>query len=53
MSKDFPNILVFASGTKTGGGAGLKTMVNATRSVPPSLDAVIVAVVSNHREGGR
>lgn len=52
MNKKLPNVLVFASGTKTGGGSGFEVMVNATRSNPPRLDAKIVAVVSNHECGG-
>jgi phosphoribosylglycinamide formyltransferase 1 len=47
-----PNILVFASGTKTGGGSGFEKVVRATRSVPRVLDAKICAVVTNHRDGG-
>ncbi|MDD5489133.1 MAG: formyltransferase family protein [Candidatus Moranbacteria bacterium] len=47
-----PRILVFASGTKTGGGSGFETMVRAMRSIPPKLEADIVGVVSNHEHGG-
>ena len=46
------NILVFASGTKTGGGSGFETVVRATRARPPILDACICAVITNHFEGG-
>lgn len=52
MSKENPNVLVFASGTKTGGGSGFEVIVNASRANPPILDAVICGVVSNHPEGG-
>jgi phosphoribosylglycinamide formyltransferase-1 len=52
MEKTNPNILVFASGTKTGGGSGFETMVRASRTVPPILDARICAVITNHYEGG-
>jgi phosphoribosylglycinamide formyltransferase 1 len=52
MKKTPPNILVFASGTKTGGGSGFETMVEASRTMPPILDAWICAVVTNHFGGG-
>lgn len=52
MKKTNPNILVFASGTKTGGGSGFETMVRASRTRPPILDAWICAVVTNHFGGG-
>jgi phosphoribosylglycinamide formyltransferase 1 len=52
MKKTNPNILVFASGTKTGGGSGFETMVRASRTRPPVLDAWICAVITNHFEGG-
>jgi phosphoribosylglycinamide formyltransferase 1 len=52
MNRAKPNILVFASGTKTGGGSGFETMVRATRIGPPILDAWIGAVVTNHFAGG-
>ena len=52
MNKTNPNILVFASGTKTGGGSGFETMVRASRTGTPILDAWICAVVSNHFGGG-
>ena len=50
--KTNPNILVFASGTKTGGGSGFETLVRASRTRPPVLDAWICGVVSNHFDGG-
>jgi len=50
--KKTPNILVFASGTKTGGGSGFETMVRASQTRPPILDARICAVITNHFEGG-
>jgi phosphoribosylglycinamide formyltransferase 1 len=52
MEKTQPNILVFASGTKTGGGSGFETMVRAARTKPPVLDASICGVVTNHADGG-
>jgi phosphoribosylglycinamide formyltransferase-1 len=52
MEKTKPSILVFASGTKTGGGSGFETMVKAARTRPPILDAWICAVVTNHFGGG-
>ncbi len=52
MKKTNPNILVFASGTKTGGGSGFEKMVRAAQARPPILDAWIGAVVTNHFEGG-
>lgn len=48
MSK--PKLIVFASGSKDGGGSGFEKLVEATKS--GVLDAEIVAVVSNHAEGG-
>jgi phosphoribosylglycinamide formyltransferase-1 len=42
-----PRIIVFASGTKDGGGSGFENLVKS-----PDLDADIVAVVSNHERGG-
>jgi phosphoribosylglycinamide formyltransferase-1 len=47
-----PNILVFASGTKTGGGSGFETLARAARTRPPVLDAWICGVVTNHCSGG-
>jgi phosphoribosylglycinamide formyltransferase-1 len=52
MKKTDPSILVFASGTKTGGGSGFETMVKAARMRPPILEARICAVITNHFEGG-
>ncbi len=43
-------IIVFASGTKEGGGSGFENLVNATKD--GILDAEIIAVVSNHEHGG-
>ncbi len=45
MSK--PQLIVFASGTKDGGGSGFENLVHSK-----DLDAEIVAVVSNHEHGG-
>jgi len=52
MTTKTPHILVFASGTKTGGGSGFETLVRATRTKPPILEARICGVVTNHPEGG-
>lgn len=43
-------IIIFASGTKDGGGSGFENLVNATKK--GILDAEILAVVSNHENGG-
>ncbi len=45
-----PRLIVFASGTKDGGGSGFENLVKATKT--GKLDAEIVAVVSNHEHGG-
>lgn len=45
-----PKILVFASGSKDGGGSGFEKLVLATRD--GRLSAEIVAVVSNYADGG-
>lgn len=45
-------IVVFASGDAVGGGSGFMEMVERSRTGPPILDAEIVAVVSNHENGG-
>jgi len=45
-------ILVFASGTKEGGGSGFQELVEFSRTQPPVLDAEIVAVVSHYPQGG-
>ncbi|MCE9541649.1 hypothetical protein K8R03_03800 [Candidatus Kaiserbacteria bacterium] len=42
-----PSLIVFASGSATGGGSGFENLVTS-----PALDADIVAVVSNHEHGG-
>lgn len=47
-----PRILVFASGDKEGGGSGFQEMVEFSRTEPTVLDAEIVAVISNHSQGG-
>lgn len=51
MSKK-PRILVFASGSATGGGSGFAKMVEQSRGDDPVLDATIVGVVTNHESGG-
>ena len=45
-----PKILVFASGSKNGGGSGFESLFNATKT--RELDADIVGVISNHENGG-
>lgn len=45
-----PRIIVFASGTASGGGSGFENLVDHSRG--GDLDADIVAVVSNHEHGG-
>ena len=45
-----PTILVFASGTATGGGSGFEKLVESIGL--GVLDANIVGVVSNHEQGG-
>lgn len=50
MTNTQPRLLIFASGTKTGGGSGFENLVNATKT--GILNANIVAVVSNHKDGG-
>ncbi len=52
IEKDKPNILVFASGTKTGGGSGFEVLARAAREQPPALNAWIGGVVTNHCGGG-
>ena len=47
-----PRVLVFASGDKDGGGSGFREMVEYARTTPAVLNAEIVAVVSNHLNGG-
>jgi phosphoribosylglycinamide formyltransferase 1 len=42
-----PRIVIFASGTRDGGGSGFENLAQS-----PELDAEIVAVVSNHEFGG-
>lgn len=51
MSKK-PRILVFASGSATGGGSGFAKMVELSRGDDPVLNATIAGVVSNHVSGG-
>ena len=47
-----PKILIFASGTKTGGGSGFRELVEQSRTNPQILNAEIVGVISNYPEGG-
>ncbi len=48
MSK--PKLIIFSSGTKTGGGSGFENLVKSAED--GALNAEIVAVVSNHENGG-
>lgn len=43
-------IIIFASGTKDGGGSGFENMVNAARD--GRLQGEIIKVISNHEHGG-
>jgi len=45
-----PKIIIFASGTKDGGGSGFQELVENSRT--GVLNAEIVSVVSNHAQGG-
>lgn len=45
-----PKLLIFASGSKDGGGSGFENLVKAMHS--GILDADIIGVVSNHENGG-
>lgn len=45
-----PKLIIFSSGTKTGGGSGFENLVKSAQS--GVLKAEIVAVVSNHENGG-
>jgi len=47
-----PKILVFASGTASGGGSGFENLVRHSRESNGDLKADIVGVVSNHKNGG-
>ena len=47
-----PRLIVFASGTKEGGGSGFANLVMHARTPWRALTCDIVAVVSNHAEGG-
>lgn len=44
-----PKLIIFASGTKDGGGSGFENMVNASRNEILNAD---ITVVSNHENGG-
>ncbi len=46
-----PRVLVFASGSKDGGGSGFAKLVEASR-LRKGLEADIIGVVSNHEAGG-
>lgn len=45
-----PKVVIFASGTKNGGGSGFENLVKSVKD--GILDANIVEVVSNHEHGG-
>lgn len=45
-----PKLIIFASGTKEGGGSGFENLVHASQN--GILNAEIVGVVSNHENGG-
>lgn len=47
-----PKLIVFASGTKDDGGSGFENLVRSSCGENPTLHAEIVAVVSNHENGG-
>lgn len=48
--KKLPRLLVYASGTETGGGSGFQNLVEASRD--GRLRTEIVGAVSNHEHGG-
>lgn len=48
--KNKPKLIVFASGTSSGGGSGFQELVENSKT--GILNAEIVAVVSNHSDGG-
>jgi phosphoribosylglycinamide formyltransferase 1 len=48
---DKPKLLVFASGSKTAGGSGFENLVVQSRE-NPEVNFEVVAVVSNHENGG-
>lgn len=50
IRKNMKSILIFASGTADGGGSGFQTLAESTKT--GILDAKIVGVVSNHKNGG-
>jgi phosphoribosylglycinamide formyltransferase 1 len=50
MTKPKPKLMIFASGTKDAGGSGFRKLVEAVEG--GTLHAEIVAVVSNHPDGG-
>jgi phosphoribosylglycinamide formyltransferase 1 len=48
-----PKILIFATGSKgESGGSGMQELIEFSRTNPPVLDAEIVGVVSNIKDGG-
>lgn len=52
MKKEKPKIVIFASGTKDGGGSGFENLVVESRKENPEVNYKVVAVVSNHQNGG-
>ena len=51
MKKEKPKIIVFASGSKNGGGSGFENLVIHSRE-NPKVNYEVIAVVSNHENGG-
>jgi len=51
MKKEKPKIIVFADGTKDGGGSGFENLVLKSRE-NPEINYEVVAVVSSHENGG-
>ena len=52
MEPEGGRVLVFASGDAKGGGSGFQELVEFSRTRPPVLKAEVVAVISNHPDGG-
>ena len=50
--KEKPKVIVFSSGTKDGGGSGFENLVSISREGNPKINYEVVAVVSNHENGG-
>ena len=52
MKKEKPKIIIFASGSKDGGGSGFENLVLKSRENDSAVNYEVVAVVSNHEFGG-